>query len=161
MKKTKIEGSKMETNRIVIEDLKSLVNILNDGKDGYLSASEATHSIELRDLFLRLSSQRIGYANELKNHITLHGGASENEEGGILGVLHRTWIDIKAALSSNEDEAILTAIEKGEQAAIDKYDRVIEDYATHADHIGLLQKQRTGILEALKEIETYHLHLER
>ncbi|SOD14132.1 ferritin-like domain-containing protein [Pedobacter xixiisoli] len=151
----------METNKKVIEDLKGLVNIVNDGKEGYLSASEATESTELRDLFLRLSSQRVGFANELKNHITLHGGSSENEDGGLLGVLHRTWIDIKEALSSKEDAAILGAIETGEQAAIEKYDRVLEDYATHADHIGLLQKQRTGILEALKEIETYHIRLER
>ncbi|MNK17104.1 hypothetical protein D3C87_352870 [compost metagenome] len=151
----------METNKKVIEDLKGLVDIVNDGKEGYLSASEATDSVELRDLFLRLASQRVGYANELKNHLTLHGGSSENEDGGILGVLHRTWIDIKEALSSKEDEAILGAIETGEQAAIEKYDRILEDYATHAHHIGLLQKQRTGILEALKEIETYHIRLER
>ena len=161
MKKTKTEGSKMETNKKVIEDLKGLVNIVNDGKEGYLSASDTTDSLELRDLFLRLASQRVGYVNELKNHITLHGGTSENEEGGILGALHRTWIDIKEALSSKEDEAILGAIETGEKAAIEKYDKVLEDYATHADHIALLQAQRTGILEALKEIETYHLHLER
>jgi len=153
----------METKKKVIEDLKGLVDIVNDGKAGYLSASEVTNSTELRDLFLRLTSQRVGYANELENHITLHGGSTETEEGGILGVLHRTWIDIKEVLSrkEDEDEAILGAIETGEQAAIEKYDRVLEDYATHADHIVLLQKQRTGILEALKEIETYHIRLER
>jgi uncharacterized protein (TIGR02284 family) len=97
----------MELNSTVIEDLKGLVNIVNDGKEGYLSASDVTDSLELKDLFLRLASQRVGYANELKSHIALHGGESENEEGGILGVLHRTWIDIKQALSSREDEAIL------------------------------------------------------
>jgi len=151
----------METNKVVIEDLKGLVNILNDGKEGYLSASDVTDSLELKDLFLRLSSQRVGYANELKSHIELHGGESENEQGGILGVLHRTWIDIKQALSSKEDEAILAAIETAENAAIEKYDKVIEDDVNHADHLALLQKHRTGILEALKEIETYHIRLER
>jgi len=151
----------METNKVVIEDLKGLVDILNDGKEGYLSASDVTDSLELKDLFLRLSSQRVGYANELKSHIELHGGESENEQGGILGVLHRTWIDIKQALSSKEDEAILAAIETAENAAIEKYDKVIEDDVNHADHLALLQKHRTGILEALKEIETYHIRLER
>lgn len=151
----------METNKVIIEDLKGLVNILNDGKEGYLSASDVTDSLELKDLFLRLSSQRVGYANELKSHIELHGGESENEQGGILGVLHRTWIDIKQALSSKEDEAILAAIETAENAAIEKYDKVIEDDVNHADHLALLQKHRTGILEALKEIETYHIRLER
>ena len=145
----------------VVEDLKSLVNILNDGKEGYLSASEVVNSLELKELFLRMASQRIGYANELKNHIALHGGDSENEDGGILGFLHRTWIDIKQALSSKEDEAILQAVETGEKTALEKYDTVLEDEVTHSDHIGLLQKQRTGILEALKEVETYHIRLER
>ncbi len=151
----------MIANKAVIEDLKGLVNIVNDGKEGYLSASDTTESVELRDLFLRLSSQRVAYANELKSHIEIHGGETDNEEGGILGALHRTWIDIKQALSSKEDEAILAAIETGEQAAIEKYDKVIADEENHADHLELLQKQRTGILEALKEVETYRLRLER
>ncbi len=145
----------------VVEDLKGLVNILNDGKEGYLSASEVVNSLELKELFLRMASQRIGYANELKNHIALHGGESENENGGILGILHRTWIDIKQALSNKEDEAILEAVETGERAALEKYDAVLEDEVTHAHHLDLLQKQRTGILEALKEVETYHIRLER
>ncbi|TKC07116.1 ferritin-like domain-containing protein [Pedobacter frigoris] len=151
----------METNNEIISDLKGLVNIVNDGKEGYESASEATDSIELKGLFLKYSAQRAGYAMELKDHITKHGGNSDNEEGGILGVLHRTWIDIKQALSIKEDVAILAAIETGEKAAIEKFDKALEDYQVHADHIELLQRQRTGILEALKEIETYHLRLVR
>ena len=151
----------MESNKEIINDLKGLVNIVNDGKEGYESASETTDSIELKGLFLKYSAQRAGYAMELKEHIAQHGGDSENEDGGILGSLHRTWIDIKQALSSKEDTAILGAIETGEKAAIEKFDKCLEDYASHADHIGLLQKQRTGILEALKEIETYRQRLER
>lgn len=151
----------METNNEIISDLKGLVNIVNDGKEGYESASEATDSIELKAVFLKISAQRAAFAIELKNHIAQHGGDSDNEEGGILGALHRTWIDIKQALSSKEDAAILGAIETGEKAALEKYDKVLEDYASHKDHIELLQKQRTGILEALKEIETYHQRLIR
>lgn len=149
----------METNQQIISDLKGLINIINDGKEGYASASETTDSIELKAVFLKYSAQRAGYALELKQHIAQHGGDSDNQEGGILGALHRTWIDIKHALSSKEDEAILSAIETGEKAAIEKYDKALEDYTSHADHIVLLQRQRTGILEALKEIETYRLRL--
>ena len=115
----------------------------------------------MKGLFIKSANQRAVYAEELKGHIQLHGGYSENEDGGILGVLHRTWIDIKQALSNKEDEAILNAIETAEKVALEKYDKVLEDPATHADHVGLLQKQRTGILEALKEIETYHGSLVR
>lgn len=150
----------MEKNKEIISDLKGLVNIVNDGKEGYESASQTTESIELQGLFLKYSAQRSRYALELKAHIVQHGGESDNEEGGVLGMLHRTWIDIKQVLSSKEDIAILSAIETGEKVAIDKYDKILDDETLHADHIELLQRQRTGILEALKEVETYRVRLE-
>lgn len=151
----------MDTNKEIINDLNGLIHILNDGKEGYLSATEVVHSGELKNLFLGLAQQREQYATELKNYISLLGGVTDNETGGVLAMLHRTWIDLKQALSSKEDEAILGAIETGEKAAIEKFDKLLADQDSDADHIRLLQKQRTGILEALKQIETYHSHLVR
>jgi uncharacterized protein (TIGR02284 family) len=150
----------MENNKEIISDLKGLINILNDGKEGYASASEITQSTELKGLFLNYAAQRSAFAEELKDHLEAHGGESENESGGVLGALHRTWIDIKQALSSKEDSAILGAIETGEKAAIEKFDTVLDDPSTHADHIELLQRQRTAIREALSEIQTYHHRLQ-
>ncbi|HKG05614.1 MAG TPA: PA2169 family four-helix-bundle protein [Pedobacter sp.] len=149
----------MEHNSEIISDLKGLVNILNDGKEGYKSASETTDDQDLKGLFLEFAVQRGLYADELKAHLTEHGGDSENESGGVLGALHRTWIDIKQALSSKEDTAILGAIETGEEAAIEKFEAAINDPATHADHINLLQRQVTGIREALSQIRGYRERL--
>ena len=95
----------MEHDQEIVKDLKGLVNIVNDGKEGYESAAEATNSIELEAVFSKYSSQRAGFAQELKDHIVKHGGESENEEGGVLGALHRTWIDIKQALSRRKRTA--------------------------------------------------------
>lgn len=150
----------MEDNNQLISDLKGLINILNDGKEGYDRSGETTDSIELKGVFLKYSAQRAGYVMELKDHLIKHGGDSENESGGVLGVLHRTWIDIKQALSSGEDVAILTAIETGEKVAIEKFDTLLDDPGVHTDHVELLQKYRTGIREALTEIETYRHRLE-
>jgi len=109
---------------------------------------------------LNFSAQRAAYAQELKAHIAQHGGESDNESGEVLGALHRTWIDIKQVITNRKDASILGAIETGEKAAIEKFDKALEDSSMHADHITLLQKQRTGIREALSEIETYHHRLE-
>lgn len=144
----------METNKEIVSDLKDLLSIINDGKEGYESASETTETIELQGVFLKYAAQRAGYAADLKAHIATHGYEADNESGGVLGVLHRTWIDIKQALSSKEDLAILEAVVTGEKAAIEKYDTYIADYLDHADHIELLKRQRTGIFEALNEIES-------
>ena len=143
----------MESNKEIISDLKDLLAIVNDGKVGYESACEVTDNISLQGVFLKYAAQRAGYAEELKTHIATHGDIAENESGGILGALHRTWIDIKQALSSKEDVAILEAVVTGEKAAIEKFDKYISNYADHADHMQLLTRQREGILNALKEIE--------
>ncbi|MES2828819.1 MAG: PA2169 family four-helix-bundle protein [Bacteroidota bacterium] len=150
----------MEHNSETISDLKGLINILNDGKEGYNSASETTEDLELKGLFLNFAVQRGLYADELKAHLEQHGGESDNESGGVLGALHRTWIDIKQAFSSKEDSAILGAIETGEKAAVEKFLAAISNPATHADHINLLQRQLDGISESLSQIQGYKERLE-
>jgi uncharacterized protein (TIGR02284 family) len=144
----------MKSNKQIINDLKELLAIVNDGKEGFETSSEATDKIELKGLFLRFSAQRALYASELKEHIEKHGGSADNENGGLLGAIHRTWIDIKQAMSSKEDKAILTAVINGEKYALDKYNRLIADYEDHADHIQLLRSQRDGIITAIESVYT-------
>jgi len=148
-----IKPSSLKTKQEVINDLLEVLQLVNDGKEGYQSAAEATDTPELKALFLQFSGERIVYASELKEHIALHGEDAKNESGGILGGLHRTWLTIKQALSSKEDQAILNAITTGERAAIAKYDELITDVSDHADHMALLKEQRAGIQAALAEIE--------
>ena len=147
----------MKSQEEIISDLKGLINILNDGKVGYKEAIGNVKSEDLKSTFLEFSNQRYAYAEELKTHILQHGGDSENEEGGVLGALHRAWLDIKEVFASNEDGAILEAIKTGEKSALAKYDEVLENYRDHADHYALLTKQRAGIAEALLKIENLHL----
>ena len=144
----------MKNQEEIISDLKELVTVLNDGKEGYENAAENVKSTELKVLFSGYASERATYATELKAHIAQHGEVSENKDGDILGALHRTWMDVKEKLSSNENSAILGAITTGEKAAIEKYDTVLKDQVDHADHYELLKTQRAGIQEALSKIET-------
>ena len=148
----------MESNKGIISDLDSLVTILNDGKKGYESAAETTDSLELKAVFAKYALERAAYATELKAHIKMHGGnEDENETGGVLGAVHRTWIDIKQAFAGNDNKAILDAIVTGEKAAIEKYDGYIADYTDHADHLALLKKQRDGIQSDLKQIQSLEM----
>ncbi|MGY3052939.1 uncharacterized protein (TIGR02284 family) [Pedobacter sp. UYEF25] len=144
----------MEHNQEIISDLKSLISVLNDGKEGYTSAAETTDNLELKAVFLEYAAQRKVYEEELKAHLLTHGETSDNDSGGVLGALHRTWIDIKDALTGKDEASVLKAIETGEQAAVDKYNKLCADYATHSDHITLLNKQKAGVTEALSKIKT-------
>lgn len=148
-----IQNSSLKTKDEIVSDLKNLLALVNDGKEGYQHSAEVTESPELKTIFLKFEGERMVYAAELKEHIATHGGEADDDEGGLLGGLHRTWITIKQSLSGNGNESILEAIITGEKAAIEKYDEYIADYADHADHLELLQEQRAGIQSALNEIE--------
>ncbi|WP_368077639.1 DUF2383 domain-containing protein [Mucilaginibacter sp. L3T2-6] len=65
----------------------------------------------------------------MEKYIIVHGGEAVYEDGGLLGGLHRTWINIKQAFRSKKDKGILTAITDGERAAVAKYDEYIADYS--------------------------------
>ncbi|QXV67647.1 PA2169 family four-helix-bundle protein [Mucilaginibacter sp. 21P] len=154
----KIQTSSLKNKGEVISDLKEILELVNDGREGYQTAADAAKDPELKALFSRISGERIVYASELKEHIELHGANADNDKGGILGGLHRAWLAIKHNISSNDDKAILTSITTGERAAIEAYDKCIEDYADHADHMKLLTEQRDGIQNALAEIEKRIVH---
>ena len=144
----------MENQKEIISDLKGLINIVNDGKIGYAEAVDNVKSESLKSTFLELSNQRSSFAEELKAHVLQHGGSSDNDEGGVLGALHRAWLDIKDVFTSQDDSAILAAISTAEKTALAKYDEVLKNYRDHADHYALLSRQREGIASALSKIET-------
>ena len=148
-----IQLSSLKTKKAVISDLKELLELVNDGKAGYHTASEATDNLELKALFSKSSGERMVYAAELKDHIEAHGGTADNDHGDLLGGLHRNWIIIKEALCSKKDTALIETIFTSEKGVIAKYDELIADFADHADHMELLKSQREGIKEALTEIE--------
>lgn len=146
----------MEKNTELIGDLKGLMNILNDGKEGYGVAGEATTNSELKALYLKYSVQRGGFAQELRDHIAEHGGKFENEQRAP-GL--SAWLDVKKAISGKDDPTILGTIETAEKDAIGHYDSVMKNIEIHKDHIVMLQRQRTGILDALGKVEVYHQRL--
>lgn len=144
----------MKSNRQIINDLKELLVLINDGKEGFETSSEATDKIELKGLFLRFSAQRALYSIELKAYIEKLGGKAANENGSVLGNLHQAWIDIKQALSSKEDKAILNTVITGEKVALDRYNKLIADSDEQDGHIQLLRSHRDGIQDAMGAVYT-------
>ncbi|MGV3508181.1 MAG: ferritin-like domain-containing protein [Sphingobacteriaceae bacterium] len=144
----------METrNDELIDELKHLLHIANDGKEGYKTAAEDADSAELKALFTTYSIQRSEFEMELKSCLQQLGTASDNESGGPLGALHRVWMDVKTALTSNDNHAILDACITGEKAAIEAYDKVLADTSLSPEMREILTSQRADISESLRNVQ--------
>jgi len=143
----------MENNKKIISNLTHLLAIVNDGKDGYKNAAENADSAELKALFTTYSIQRAEFEMQLKSLIRQFGGDADNQHGGPLGALHRTWIEIKTALTPNDNSAVLGAAVTGETAAVKAYDDVLNDGSLTYDLRHELLAQREDINECLRNVQ--------
>ncbi|MXV15093.1 ferritin-like domain-containing protein [Hufsiella ginkgonis] len=143
----------METNENLIPSLKHLLSICNDGKEGYRNAAENVDAPELKVLLTTYSLQRAEYADALKTSIRQAGGDPDNSDGGPLGALHRAWIDIKTAFTINDNKAVLDACVTGEKAAIEAYDKALDNDQLSSVQRQLLVSQRSGITQSLQNVE--------
>ena len=142
-------------NEKVIDNLNHLIAICNDGKYGYQTAAEDADSAALRAMFMEYSTQRAEFVNTLQQEVRRLGG-DPDKGGGPLGAIHRAWIDVKSALSSKDNKAVLGACITGEQAAVNAYDNVLEDGGLSPDLRTLLTEQRRSIEEALYRVQSLH-----
>jgi uncharacterized protein (TIGR02284 family) len=110
---------KIETTE-TIDLLNPLIETCKDGCEGFKTAADDSKDTELQTLFRRYSAQRSEFARELRQLVGSLGG-DPDKHGSVTGALHRGWLNIKAAVSSNEPHAVLAEAERGEDAAVAAY----------------------------------------
>lgn len=102
------------------EVLQDIVDTCRDGVKGYETAAGEINDDSIRTLFLRLSQQRKGFIEELKNE-ALKLGIELNSSGSKKGFFHRTWIAAKSSLTGNSRDNIIGEAMDGEKKAIEVY----------------------------------------
>lgn len=100
--------------------LNSLIEICKDGEEGFRNAAENVRNPELKSLFDELSLQRRNFAADLQALVVSVGEEAE-KSGSISGVIHRGWMDLKAAFTKGDDHAIVVECERGEDTAVAEY----------------------------------------
>ncbi|MFT7351655.1 MAG: hypothetical protein ACI9XR_001412 [Flavobacterium sp.] len=131
-------------NSSTIDTLNGLISILEDGKLGYVNASEKTENPTLKEDFLQYSRERAQFVTEFQNEINKLG-KSTDEGSGPLGAIHRAWIDIKSMVTSNDAEAIINACLTGEEAAVEKYKLALKQGQLNTDLRTIVAKQLAHI----------------
>lgn len=116
----------MSQNKEVISTLNSVIETLKDGQEGFRQASEAVKDSQLKTLFGELSLQRSKFAGELQSHIIQMGDSDPEDSSSTAGALHRAWINMKSAVTSQDDHAILAECERGEDSAVAEYKKAME-----------------------------------
>jgi len=130
-------------NDDVVDTLNKLIETCKDGEYGFRTCAEHVKSAQLKTVFLeRAESCRKGAA-ELQEAVVRCGGEAK-DDSSTSGTLHRGWVNVKAMLTGNSDQAALDECERGEDAALARYrDAIKEDLPD--DIAAIVQRQYEGV----------------
>jgi uncharacterized protein (TIGR02284 family) len=121
----------MTDNDDIISTLNELIEISKDGEEGFRSSAENVDDPQLKAFFMHRSQEVAASVSELQDLVRSLGGEPASSTS-LTGTLHRRWIDLKTALTSNDTLAVLNETERGEDAALEAYQEAAEmDLPTH------------------------------
>src|SRR5437762_14150332 len=117
----------MAQQKEIISTINSLIETLKDGEEGFKQAAEAVKDSNLKSLFYEFSQQRARFATELQSQAMNLGETEPEESSSATGAMHRAWINLKSAVTSGDDHAILAECERGEDSAVEQYEKAMND----------------------------------
>ncbi len=144
---------------VTIDHLNHLITIAEDGAQGYQTASEDAKNDSLKSLLSKYAGQRSTYSLELKA-IVSSLGEEPSEDGGPIGALHRGWIEIKSWFAAEDNKSVIQECIRGEEAALNAYDKALADITTTENYYDTVKKQRDGVSIALQEMKALELTLQ-
>ena len=136
-------------NDDVISVLNDLIETCEDGIKGFRVASDAVQSAEARTVFMgriRLIEQA---QSDLEAAVRRLGGEPA-DRGSIAGAMHRGWLKLED-LAGRDDDAIIAECERGEAAAVERYEDALEKDLP-PDIRALVEAQYRGTLQNRERI---------
>lgn len=133
-------------NDDVISCLNGLIETCKDGQEGFKEAAEGVERSDLKSLFYEFSQQRAQFAGELQSLVQQLGGDPE-KSGSTAGAIHRGWINIKSAVTGQNEASILNECERGEDSAKSTYKDALEE-SLPANIMETVQTQYQAIMSA-------------
>jgi len=138
----------MAQQKEIISTVNSLIETLKDGEKGFKEAAEAVKDPQLKSLFQQYSQQRSRFANELQTQARSLGESDPEKTSSAAGAMHRAWINLKSAVTSGDDKAILSECERGEDSAVHEFEEAMND--------GLTSPLRDIVSRQYSEIKSAH-----
>lgn len=132
-------------NNELIATLNTLIETSRDGDNGFTDCADDAKDAALRAYFT-ICATRCREAVQTLDRIVKHYGGTPEQVGSIAGSANRAWLNLRAAMSSNSDLAVLEECERAEDAAIKAYRRALEQHLP-ADVRAVVKAQYDGALE--------------
>lgn len=105
--------------------LRSVIQALIDGQEGFKTIGEHIKDETLKEYFLAESLTRAQFRGVLESILHHEGVHDIIESGTAAGSIRRAWGDLKSALGGG-DHSLLSTAEEGEDEAVEAYGKAME-----------------------------------
>jgi len=109
-----------------ISTLNGLIATTIDSVDGYRTSAQDVENPRFAELFTARASERSSVAEQLRAEVKRLGGNPE-DDGTLLAAGHRAFVNLKAAVTNRDDQAIVNEVERGEDHIKAKYEEALKD----------------------------------
>ena len=103
-----------------IRTLNGLIATTIDSVDGYRTSAQDVENPRFAEMFTARASERSSVAEQLRAEVRTLGGNPE-DDGTVLAAGHRAFVNLKAAVTGRDDQAIVNEVERGEDHIKAKY----------------------------------------
>lgn len=115
-----------------IRTLNGLIATTLDSVDGYETAAKDAENQAFAQRFTARASERRQVVDTLQAEVARQGGNPE-DDGTLLAGAHRAFLNLKSAVTGNDDQAIVNEVERGEDHIKAKYESALQDNDLSAD----------------------------
>lgn len=128
--------------------LNSLIKTTLDSVQGFEDAAGHTDSARFGSFFADMATKRRQVAGRLQDEVRRLGGNPE-DDSSLAAAAHRTFMDLKHAITGRDDKAVIDEVERGEDYLKGKFDAALED-------ANLSPEVKAVILEAYASVREGH-----
>jgi uncharacterized protein (TIGR02284 family) len=116
----------MDNRDTGIATLNTLIATTIDSVTGYENSAKDVDNERFREIFRTRADERQRVVEQLRDEVRRLGGNPE-DDGSFLGKTHQRFEDLKAAITGNDDKAIINEVERGEDYLKEKFEAALND----------------------------------
>lgn len=133
--------------------LKDIIEKNEDSIIGFEKAVDNAKELGTKSYFTKKVKERKRFIKQLRNATPALELGNTEIEGSKKGAIHRSWMDVKALFSGDNDGSMLKEAIRGDKAAIDEYSEVIAHTMVPHRVKEILREQKDMIQNALETSE--------
>lgn len=146
----------MEFKKEIANNLNQLLEKNYDAEKGYKDAADKVQNTRMKQFLEEQAQLRYDFGHQIKSEIKAFDG--EVDKGGsVKGSMHRAWMDLKSAVSSDKEANVMEEVQRGEQSALEEYDEVINNSNLPATTKDVLTQQRAKIQQAQQSAKNWEI----